>query len=200
MKLAIKTGPAVEPLTATEAKIHLRLAADSASAAAYTAEDTLIASLITAARVQTEQETGRRLITQTWEYYLDEWPDGDIIIPYPPLQSATIAYKLEDDSTYANSFTDFNEDIVSEPGRLVLQPDESWPTETLYPSLPIKITCVAGYGDTAADVPEPIKAAMLLKISDLYENRGSVVLGVAVNYVQNAIDGLLRQYRIHTRF
>ena len=200
MKLALKTGPAVEPLTATEVKIHLRLAADSASATAYTAEDTLIASLIESARVQTEQETGRRLVTQTWEYYLDEWPDGDIIIPYPPLQSATIAYKLEDDSTYANSFTAFDEDIVSEPGRLVLQPDESWPSETLYPSLPIKITVEAGYGDAAADVPEPIKAAMLLKISDLYENRGSVVLGVAVSYIQNAIDGLLRQYRIHTRF
>jgi len=200
MKLVLKTPPAIEPITKTEAKIHLRLAVDAVGAAAYTTEDDLLDRLIETARVQAEQETGRRLITQTWEYYLDAWPDGDVVIPYPPLQSATITYRLEGDAGYDNSFTGFDTDTASEPGRLVLQPGESWPTCVLYPDRPIKVTYVAGYGDSADDVPGPILSAMLLKISDLYEHRGTVVVGAAVNYLQDAVDSLLRQYQVHTRF
>jgi uncharacterized phiE125 gp8 family phage protein len=200
MKLVLKTGPAVECITKAEAKIHLRLAIDAAGAAAYTTEDDLLDRLIATARIQTEQEIGRRLITQTWEYYLDEWPSGDIVIPYPTLQSAAITYRLEDDTGYDNTFTDFDTDTASEPGRLILQPDESWPTGTLYTDRPIKITYDAGYGDDADDVPEAIRQAMLLKVSDLYENRGEVVMGVAVNYIRNAIDSLLRSYRIFSEF
>jgi uncharacterized phiE125 gp8 family phage protein len=200
MKLVLKTGPTLEPITKAEAKIHLRLAIDAAGAAAYTTEDDLLDRLIATARVQTEQEIGRRLITQTWEYYLDEWPDGDIVVPYPPLQEAAITYRPEDDDDYDNTFTDFDTDTTSEPGRLILQPDETWPTGTLYSDKPIKITYDAGYGDAASSVPEGIKSAILLKISDLYENRGTVVVGAAVNYLSTAVDSLLRQYRVHTEF
>lgn len=200
MKLVLKTGPTVEPITLTEAKKHLRLAVTSEEAAAYTTEDDLLDRLITTARIQTEQEIGRRLITQTWEYYLDVWPGGDIVIPYPPLQSAEITYRLQGDTEYDNTFTGFDTDTVSEPGRLTLKPGESWPAGTLYPDRPIKVTYVAGYGDTAGDVPEGIRSAMLLKISDLYEHRGTVVVGSAVNYLSAAIDSLLRQYQVHTRW
>jgi len=39
-----------------------------------------------------------------------------------------------------------------------------------------------------------------LKIYDLYENRGEVVLGVSVSKIADAVDSLLRQYRIWTEF
>jgi hypothetical protein len=44
-------------------------------------------------------------------------------------------------------------------------------------------------------VPEGIKSAILLRISDLYENRGEVVTGVSVGKISGAVDALLRQYR-----
>jgi uncharacterized phiE125 gp8 family phage protein len=200
MQITVTTAPETEPISLAEVKYHLRLATTAAEAAAYTTEDDLLDRLIATSRIQTEQEIGRRLITQTWEYYLDKWPDGDIVIPYPPLQEAAITYKLEDDDDYDNTFSDFDTDTASEPGRLILQPDESWPTGTLYTDRPIKITYIAGYGDDAADVPEPIKQAILLKISDLYENRGEIVMGVSVGKIQGAIDSLLRNYTIHTEF
>ncbi|MDD3952213.1 MAG: hypothetical protein PHW59_13945, partial [Desulfobacterales bacterium] len=160
-----------EPVTLTETKIHLGLATTEAAAAAYTNQDALLNRLIATARTQAEQETGRALITQTKTLYLDEWPDGnEIRIPYPPLQTATVTYRLEDDDDYDNTLSTVDTDIVSEPGRVVLQPNESWPSGTLYTDRPIKIVYVCGYG-LAADVPEGIKSAILLKISDLYENR-----------------------------
>lgn len=50
--------PATEPLTVTEAKLHLRVE--------HNHEDTLIGALIVAAREQAEFLTGQRLMTQTW--------------------------------------------------------------------------------------------------------------------------------------
>jgi uncharacterized phiE125 gp8 family phage protein len=201
MRISTTTAPTVEPVTLAEVKKHLRLATTEAGAAAYTSEDDLLNRLITVARTQAEQETGRAFITQTKTMYLDGWPDEDFIrLPYPTLQSAAVTYRLEDDDDYDETLSTVDTDIVSEPGRVVLQPNESWPSGTLYTDRPIKIVFVCGYGDDADDVPENIKSAMLLKISDLYENRGEVVMGVSVGKIADAVDSLLRQYRIWTEF
>ena len=201
MRITTKTAPDVEPVTKAEVKIHLRLATTDAEAAAYTTEDDLLNRLITVARTQAEQETGRAFITQTKTLYLDEWPGGkEIRLPYPPLQSATVTYRLEDDDDYDETLSTVDTDTVSEPGRLVLQPEETWPSGTLYTDKPIKIEFDCGYGDESDDVPEGIKSAILLKISDLYENRGEVVMVVSVGRITDAVDSLLRQYRVHWEF
>ena len=189
-----------EPVTLTEVKKHLRLVTTTTEAEAYTTEDDLLNRLIIAARAQAEQETGRRFITQTLTYYLKQWPNESYIkIPYPPLQSATITYRLTGDDDYDNTLTTADVDIVSEPGRIILQPNESWPSGTLYTDNPIKITFACGYG-LAVAVPDNIKSAILLKISDLYEHRGELVVGLQVNRIIGAVDSLLMQYRIHSEF
>ena len=200
MIITITIPPATECVSLTETKLHLRLGTTVAEAVAYTTEDDLLNRLITAARVQAEQETGRRFITQTLTYYLKQWPDERFIkIPYPPLQSAIVTYRLTDDDDYDETLSTVDTDIASEPGRIILQPNESWPSGTLYTDKPIKITFVCGYG-LAVAVPENIKSAILLKLSDLYENRGEVVIGVSVGRITDAVDSLLRQYQIHTEF
>ena len=190
----------VEPVTLAEVKSHLRLTTTAAEAAAYTTEDDLLNRLITVCRTQAEQETGRRFITQTLTMYLNGWPAERFIrIPYPPLQSATVTYRLTDDDDYDETLSTVDTDIASEPGRIILQPNESWPSGTLYTDNPIKITFVCGYG-LAVAVPENIKSAILLKISDLYEHRGEVVIGVSVGKITGAVDSLLQQYRIWDEF
>lgn len=184
-----------EPVTLTEAKLHLRLAVTEAAAVAYTDEDSLLLRLIQAAREGVEWETGRALITQTRTLYLDEFPNTDYIkVPYPPLQSATMTYKDEDGAV--TSFTDYDTDTRSEPGRLVLKPDCEWPTDTLYPTNPITITYICGYGTTGASVPARLKSALLLMVSDYYEHRGEVVVGAIPGRIQRAIDSLLDFYRM----
>ena len=200
MIITTTTAPEVEPVTLAEVKSHLRLTTTAAEAAAYTTEDDLLDRLITVSRTQAEQETGRKFITQTLTYYLKQWPDERYIkIPYPPLQSAVVTYRLTDDDDYDETLSTADVDIASEPGRIILQPNESWPSGTLYTDKPIKIVFVCGYG-LAVAVPENIKSAILLKLSDLYENRGEVVVGVSVGRIEGAVDSLLRQYQIHTEF
>jgi len=200
MRIVTTTAPVTECVSLEDVKFHLRLATTAAEAAAYTTEDDWLNRNIKSARLQVEHETGRALITQTRTYYLDEWPDKRYIkLPYPRLQSAVVTYRLEDDDDYDNTLSTVDTDIISEPGRVVLQPSESWPSGTLYTDKPIKIVMVCGYGD-ADDVPEDIKNAMLLMIEDAYNNRGEIVLGVSVGRIQGAVDALLRSYQIHTRF
>lgn len=58
--------PAAEPITLDEAKVFARIST--------TAEDALVASLITAARKRCEEWRGQAFLTQTWDYFLDYFP------------------------------------------------------------------------------------------------------------------------------
>lgn len=71
MTLTRIAGPAVEPITLSEAKAHLRVT--------DTVEDALISNLIKAAREEVEQATGLALITQEWRLYLDSWPPSGLV-------------------------------------------------------------------------------------------------------------------------
>lgn len=194
MKLITTTPPSVEPVSLLEVKLHLRLAVDETSATAYNKEDNLLNALIKTAREKVEQYTGRALITQTKEMYLDRWPDGNSkAIPYPPLLSVTsVKYRPVDSATYVD-FTEYEVDIVSVPGRIVLNPNASWPSDVLHPLNPIEITFTCGYGATATTVPAAIRSAILLMVSDLYENRTDMT-DRAVNY-SGAINNLLMSFR-----
>jgi len=195
MVLALITPPTEEPLTLTEAKLHLRLAVTTAQAVNYPHEDALLSRLISSVREQAEGETWRRFITQTWDYYLDSWPDERFIrIPNPPLQSASLYYSIDGDSPAETEFTDIDTDIYSTPGRLVLQRSATWPVGTLIPSNGIRIRLRCGYG-TADDVPIGLKAALLIMLSDLYENRGSVIVGTNVTRITRIVDNLLNPFR-----
>lgn len=192
MALRLASPPAEEPVSLDEAKLHLRID--------HSEEDALIAGLIGAARRHIEETVlSRALITQTWELYLDRFPAKAIIkLPRPPLQSVeSIKYTLEDGSEATFSASNYIVDNVSEPGRIVLKRDASWPADTLIPVNGVKVTFAAGYGDDPADVPDPIKQAMLLLIGDLYENREEsiVVQGLQVQRLPFGVQSLLYGYQ-----
>lgn len=187
----LNTAPAEEPLTLDEAKSHLRVDFDS--------DDTYITQLIIGTRRYVENITNRSLITQTWEYYPEQWPSGNqISIPLPPLQSVTsVKYTDTDDAELTFDAAGYTVDIKSEPGRIVLNDGYSWPTVTLNATNPIQIIFACGYGDTSTVIPADIKAAMKLIISNYYENREPVIVGYSsVQTLPMAIDALLANYRI----
>lgn len=194
MKLITTTPPSLEPVSLLEVKLHLRLAVDETSATAYNQEDNLLTALIKTAREKVEQYMGRALITQTKKMYLDRWPGGNAkAIPYPPLQTVTsVKYRPVDSATYVD-FTGYEVDKVSVPGRIVLNPNVSWPSDVLHPLNPIEITFTCGYGATSASVPAAIRSAVLLMVSDMYEYRTDMT-DKTVNY-SGAITNLLMSFR-----
>lgn len=142
--------------------------------------DTLSA-FITTARQHWENILNRAFNTQTWNMYIHEWPKDDFIeLPYSPLISVTsVTYTLSSDSsTYGNTFSsgDYSVDTDSEPGRIVLNYGESWPSGTLATKNPIKIIFVAGYGAAATNVPTVIRTWVKVLAGNLYDKRDMALL------------------------
>lgn len=189
----LKTAAANEPVSLAEAKLHCRVDHDD--------EDLYLQDLITAAREHVEQVVlNRALLTQTWELFLDRFPgEGEIRLPLPPLQSVTgIYYTPDGDVEQMFAAANYAVDTVSEPGRIVLQRDASWPGDTLSVVNGVRIEFVAGYGDAAADAPGPVRRALLLLIGDLYEHREETIAiqGLQLQQLPFGMAPLVRSYRI----
>lgn len=191
--LVLITPPAVEPVSLAEAKQHLRVD--------ITDDDALITALITAAREYCEGFQNRAYITQVWQLWLDSWPDGsEIRIPKPPLQSVTsVKYYGADNTEYTLPPADYFVDTKSEPGRIVLAYERTWPSVTLRPANAVCIEFVAGYGDDAGKVPQKVRQAIYLLIGHWYENREAVRVAMQRGEtlpVPFGVDALLWQDRV----
>ncbi len=175
--------PAVEPVSLTEAKLHCRVDLST--------DDTLLTALIVAAREYVEEFTRKALITQTWRLSLDQFPLSGLKLPRPPLQSITsISYTDGAGTVTTVSNTVYTVDTDAEPGRLLLNYNQSWPTPaTMAAANPIKITYVAGYG-LAVAVPQKYKQAILMLVGHWYENR-EASSGQSVREIPMAVESLL---------
>jgi len=165
--LKLVTAPSEEPVSVSEAKSQLRLDGSD--------QDTYIGTLITAARRTIERITNRALVTQTWDLVLDEFPLGDTLeVPYPPLQSITsITYTDDDGTSYTFAASNYIVDVYSEPGRVVLKTNATWPSDDLQAAAGVVVQFVAGEGD-ADDVRQEHKQAIQLLMAHFYEHAEAV--------------------------
>ena len=149
-------------------------------------DESNLEELITTARMIVEDDTGRKLVTQTLDYYPKCWPFTDRIkLPYGNLQTVTsVSYKDEDgtETTLVEGTDYIVETNGDQCGFIVLPDGYSWPDETLYVSNPIKIRYVCGYG-LAASVPKPFLQAIKRKCTNLYMNKGDDISGQ--NYTED---------------
>ena len=191
MGLKLVTPPSIEPVTLAEAKAHLRLDTDT--------DDAYVSALIVAARERVELFLQRALITQGFEYTLDQFPAKSFIdLPRPPLRSVEWVKYID---TSGNQQTLPSETYVvdassNEMGRVALAWNQFWPI-TRWPINSVVIRFIAGYGDKAEDVPQAIRHGALIEISSLYENREDIVIGQSINMVPLS-ERLLWPYRALT--
>lgn len=172
-----------EPVSLAEMKSHLRIDDD--------AEDALITTYIVAARMQAEQVTRRSIVQKTFKASLDgsfggelPWWDGTregalvefqssvIELPYPPTVSVQEVGLFDDSDvkTVAPAST-YLVDVSSQdtPGRLILRRGCTWPI-ALRVANGMEILYTAGYAD--GTVPGPLKTAILMLATNLYQTRG----------------------------
>lgn len=144
------TAPTVEPATVAEVKLDARID--------ITELDDTIEILITAARMQAEDITGRALINQTWELVLDKFPvDDRIRVEKLPIGSITsVKYYDVDGVLQTLSASLYALDADNLPGWIYPVEGESWPSVRDQENSVI-IRFVAGYGAAASDVPAPIR-------------------------------------------
>lgn len=180
---------ALDPVTLTEAKSHMRV--DT------TADDALIQALISAARQQIESLTGRRLMAQTICYYLEDWPDEDYLeLPIAPLASVTsVVYTDVNDLAATWAVTNYRVDTYSPVPRLALREGADWPDPAagLREVNGIAITMEVGYG-TSDQVPEPLKLAIKMLVAHYYEHREDTT-PLNISQVPFGVFQLIQPYR-----
>jgi uncharacterized phiE125 gp8 family phage protein len=187
MSSILITAPAAEPLALDEARVFVR--ADTHD------DDELIASLIAAARQHVEMQTRRALITQSWRLTLDAWPaDGRIRVSPGPLQALTAARVYDAAGETANLDL---QGFVPALGKSALAFVPWAMTQPGRAAAGIELDVRVGYGDTAAQVPEPLRQAMRLLMAHWYENRGLIVPGaMSLAALPATVAALLAPYRM----
>lgn len=163
-----QTSPAVEPVSVSEAKQHLRV--DTAD------DDTYIGTLITAARQWAEEYLDRTLIYTQWVMKLDAFPN-EIEVPRPPMAESgtatatTVTYTLNDSQATATlSSSQYRVDRAATPGVVRNLYGQSWPSH-LADQNSVSVTWWGGYGASSSDVPAAIRHAILMHVAHLYERR-----------------------------
>jgi uncharacterized phiE125 gp8 family phage protein len=165
MPFKITTPPALEPVTLTEAKQHLRIQ--------HNDDDSYITRLIIAARKQLEQRLGLAFITQSGSHYFDQWPaHRTVLLPLHPVTAIIDVIIYGDTDTPATlDPAHYFLDNVSKPSRLVLRLGRPLPQAGRNANgFEVKFT--AGFGTSASSVPEDLRQAILFTIAAWFAERG----------------------------
>ena len=226
MPLKLTAPPSFEPfVAATDASLrqHLRLDAGDTSQdsliglyiahARETAEHQCRRAFITQSWLMTlDRFPAQSLETSSANWYGPAWgvgpgpltmvkPDGktqfEITIPRPPLQTIdSIQYYDDFGMIQTLDPSLYLVDEVSEPARVTPAFGKAWPS-TQNRANAVEVRFTAGYDDMGELLPQGIRAWMLMRIGDLFENREAVVMGVRGTVETHPfIDRLLDPYRV----
>lgn len=194
-RLRLITDATAEPLSLADAKLYARVD--------QTAEDSMIASLITAARRRIERDTGLALLTQTWVALWDRWPHADnrglatpwwdgvrempinilaqtdvIEIHKRPFACVT---QIQLRSAYGD-YTTVDPSIYftersNYEGRVIRVLGTMWPIVVMAPSGAINVTFTCGFDAIGLPVPDDLVTAMRILVKHWYDNRDMVTDG-----------------------
>ncbi|AQW29043.1 head-tail connector protein [Ralstonia syzygii subsp. celebesensis] len=136
MPLQILTPPTAEPLSLSEAKLHLRVDISD--------DDTLIGALVAAARDYAEGLTRKQMVAARWKQVLDSFPGPSLMgVPYgrtfslpghaiylergPVQQVVSIQYLDMGGNVQTMPATDYTVDYSSDPVRITPVFGKIWP-------------------------------------------------------------------------
>lgn len=205
MPATLITPPAAEPVALADVKAELRLEIPD--------EDSLLARMVTAARLHVETVTRRVLVTQSWRIFLDVWPpltryaEPDVrvlrrprrpavavelpIVPIRAVQAVTV-YDAEGNASLVDP-SQYVLDRVRVPALFLASAGLA--SRSIAPN-GIEIDVLAGYGDPP-DVPAPIREAIIRLAALWFEHRlDDSLAGLAP--MPPVVQALIEPYRVLT--
>lgn len=203
MPSVLSSGPANAVVSTADQKTFMRVTTSD--------EDTLIDTFVDAATKIVENYLNRKLINQTWDYWLDRipryknepWWNGQregrvssligfsdkIYLPFAPLSSISSITSYDTDNSSDTFDSDsYTADTQSKRPRVILNEGYSWPT-ALRDRNAIQITAIYGYGATSASVPADIILAVKSAATILYESRGQCSVDKIIDSINNIVGG-----------
>jgi uncharacterized phiE125 gp8 family phage protein len=191
MRIVIDEPPENEPVDLETAKTYARVDNDS--------DDDLMNMFITSARTWCEAYCGRSFITQTLSvfYDFDEVCKNTFIrLPISPVQSidSLVAYNEDGDDTEISE-----DDYYLSGDRLIFKVGIGWPNDMRYFDS-FAVNAIVGFGDEGADVPMPIREAILRLVAHIYQNREAMYDSVNGSWngknAPHSVTALLMPYRV----
>lgn len=162
--VAINTVSTSEPLSVEEVKARLRING--------TEEDIDLGKMITAARILVERDMRRVLISHTYDFKYDCFPDCDhITLPRSPLSSVTHLKYYDGDGTL-QTWTSSNYEVDTARDTIWLAYAVTWPTTR---SIQNAVQIRAVFAHAATDEEMLLaETAIHMLIGHWYENREAV--------------------------
>lgn len=175
-----------KPVTLSEAKLHLKM--DDIDA-----DDTLIEALIAAATEHAQNYTNRIFINTEIVQVYDAFPISNEVLRLavtPLVSVASVTYLDTNGDSQTWTASDYVVDSYTEPCEISEKNGATYP-DTVAQRNAVTVTYTAGFGATAANVPQPIKQAILLLIGHFYNYRDDTV-----SQKRTAAERLLNFYRV----
>ncbi|GAA0493703.1 head-tail connector protein [Pigmentiphaga daeguensis] len=180
MARTVTTPPVAEPVTLERARRHLKVD--------HTVEDDDIKDWIVTARQHIERITEHAVMAQVWTETVAQMPARLELRGGNVRSVLAVRYRDENGESQTIPASSYEIDRSTKPPRLVTADGRPWPAARRY-----EIDYEVGY-PSAEEVPRPLVSAILLVLADLYENRGTKIVGVSV--VENpAVDDLIFDFR-----
>ena len=166
----------------SDAKKHLRVY--------HNDDDAEIEAFIYAATAMIEGPTGIgiALSPQTWRLSLDYFP-CEIVVPLGPVTSI-VSVSFKDAAGADQPVSGLRYDVDAQPLKIWPARDTSWPEVYCEPGA-VKVTFECGYEELPAD----LRAAVLLLVGHLYENREAVA-DVKMAELPMGVATILERYRV----
>lgn len=178
----VTTAASTEPISPDIAKQHARVD--------HTDDDQVFSVLIPAVRAHVEKYTGLRFGAQTLTAKCDGFSDFARLPDAPAVSITSISYIDTDGATQTLSTDVYELRVDGYEAAIVLKYNQTWPSTR--PGSQITVVMVVG-----VTTPADIKAAMLLLITHLYQNRQAVVTDENPIVLPMAVTDLLSNHRRH---
>lgn len=185
----VQTAASTFPVSLTEAKSHLKI--DT------TADDTYITAIIKAATQLSEEYTNRFFINTTVKQFASNFQEIETLFKSKVNAVTHVKYYDSNNTLQILAPSVYSKQLEYEPAQIQLAHNKSYPNITKRNDA-VEVEYTVGYGNSASDVPEIIKQAILLTIGNFYQNRNSVVIGRIATELPQNVKWLLDTYKVQT--
>lgn len=173
--------PEATVLTIEEARMQLRVDPEPGTSPPSHPEDELILDCVRAATGELDGGDGwlgRALLTQTWRLSLNRFPDGEVLLPLPPLQEVLSVTYLDTDGVERTlaAGTDYRVGTEGRVAYVAAAHGKRWPRGREQGGA-VGITFRCGYGDEGSAVPALVRQYVKARLGFYYEHRETIVVG-----------------------
>lgn len=155
------SAPVALALTMAEAKQALRIEEDDTSL------DTMISIWVAGITAEAEAQTRRAFVNRGMRVTLDVFPDA-IQLSAPTFSVEAVRFLDPDGVTQTLDPADYYVDRVTIPGYIVPARGKAWPATESHVNA-VSVDYTAGYGPTAATVPDTVRLYILARLQELWD-------------------------------